>query len=88
MIQVNKLLQPAIFIFFTDYFPDSNTALLLLLPFQNTVASIQHCYAYPEHSRVPLFLIYDYTDSTTQPSAVTQVLYEYDSLTQLTRQCD
>jgi hypothetical protein len=53
-----------------------------------TLSHPQHCYAYPEHSRVPPFLIYGYTDSIAQHSAVTQVLYEYNSLTQSTRQYD
>jgi hypothetical protein len=60
----------------------------VLFPFQNTVTSVQHCYAYPEHSRVSFLFIYGYTDSIVQLSAVTQVLYEYDSLTQFTRQYD
>jgi hypothetical protein len=78
------VLRPAIFIFFMDYFLDSYTVCIPSI--QNTVTSEQHCYAYPEHSRVPPFLIYGYTDSIAQLSAVTQVLYEYNSLTQFTRQ--
>jgi hypothetical protein len=65
------MLQPAIFIFFTDYFLNSYTALLC-------TPSI------PEHRRIHIallclprtqpsiaFLIYGYTDSTAQHSAVT-----------------
>jgi hypothetical protein len=80
------MLRPVIFIFFMDY--------LFRLVHSKAVYS-----SYPEHCHIRIallclsrtqpstaFLIYGYTDSIAQRSTATQVLYEYNSLTQYTRQ--
>jgi hypothetical protein len=83
------MLRLAIFIFLYGLFSRLiHSKAVYPLPLQNTVASAWHCHDHSEHSRALLFFIYGYMDSIAQHSAATQVLYEYNSLTQPTRQYD